>query len=98
MEIKKFYSFELKSSTETGEEIILKGGINLNDIFHYVIEDGTLFIFTKYLKTDLKPLMLPNAKGKLEKQIRNVEDFFTIRISEKGDIERFIDYMKSISI
>lgn len=102
---KQYFNFTLR---EEGE-IVVKSWIRLSDIMQAIFEGETLFLMIREKRTDLQPMEVPvvvkRGSGKdksirIDKdvQVRNVEDFFTIKITNKEDIDRFIAWIDTQSI
>ena len=91
--------FITKIQDEKGEVIL---GIKLSEILHFIYENESLFIMMSKQKTELQPTQIPQLKGEkvisTKTEMRNVTDFLTFKITTKEDIDRFLEYAKSVSI
>lgn len=98
----KFFKFTLNLKSETDNSVqSIQSGINIDDIMHYVVEEDILFLFTRQIKEELRPMKVPTKVGKVIKeeiQMRNAKEFFILRVEEKEAIERFLKYIDTVSI
>jgi hypothetical protein len=85
----------------------LTAGVRLDYIVNYIFDEDTLYLF---LNEQIEAVRLVNipVEGKktkenpsgwgVKEQARTVKESYTLEISEKEDIERFLSYVATKSI
>lgn len=98
---KQFFKITLR---EEGE-VVVNSWINLKDIMQIIYEGETAFLMLREQRSSLQPLEVPTVtklKGQTkighDVQVRNVEDFLTIKVTNKEDIDRLTAWADTQSI
>lgn len=101
------YSIVIEPKEGQTESTKIQAGVFLREIVNYALEEDTLYLFLNRDIEDVKPKNVPvktkvtkeNPRGwSLETQMRSVTEPYTITVSEKEDIERFMAYVTSQQI
>lgn len=96
----------LNWSLSEGEKTV-QSGIRLDHILQWIYEEETLYILTNQQRTEYGPVEVPvlirsgkNKPTSIQKklEVRDVSDFFTIKIIDKVAIEKFLAWEKENSI